>query len=353
MNGEFTYTEITTQAEAWAGAMTAYALRQDEVAAAWNRLRPRHVVFTGCGSTHYLALSAAHLFQSLTHTPARGLPASELLFFETGALPPPPETLLVAVSRSGTTTETLAAVERFRQRGGGAVWTVTCYPDSPLAALSDVVLPAELAQEESVAQTRSFASMLLLCQALAAHLGGAGWERQRVLPDLVRRTLPGHRPLMSELGGRLEIERVYFLGSGPAFGVASEAMLKLTEMSLTASQAFHFMEFRHGPMSMADERTLMVGLVSPTAGDNEMRVLAEMAARGAPVLAIAPGSSGDEADWAIPLPDDLPAWALPVLYLPPLQLFAYYRAQAKGLDPDNPRNLTQVITLDPNSLLVH
>ncbi len=352
MNGEFTLNEIITQAEAWADAMSAYEARQAEVSAAWYRLRPRHVVFIGCGSTHYLSLSAAHLFQSLTGVPSRGLPSSELLFFEEGTLPPTAETLLVAVSRSGTTTETLAAVERFRALGGAAVWTIPCSPDSPLANMSDLVLPAEVAQEESVAQTRSFASMLLLCQALAAHLGDAGWERLRPLPDLVRRTLPTLRPLMHDLGSRLDFERVYFLGSGPAFGVAAEAMLKLTEMSLTSAAAFHFMEFRHGPMSMVDEATLMVGLISTMAAANETKVLAEMAGRGAAVLAFGQGTSADAADWAVPLPPDLPSWALPVLYLPPLQLFAYYRAQAKGLDPDNPRNLTQVITLDPHTLSI-
>lgn len=355
MNGEYTFEEITTQAEAWADALGAFDRLGPAIDEAYARLRPRQVVFIGCGSTHYLAVTAAHLFQSLTGVPARGAASSEVIFFQDGALSDPATTLLVAVSRSGTTTETLAAVDRFRRHGGKAVWTVTCYPESPLAQASDLVLPAVVAQEQSMAQTRSFASMLVICQALAARLGAAGWEALRQLPDVGRWYTADVRPLAAELGRLTDFERVYFLGSGPQYGIAAEAMLKMTEMSLTTSQAFQFLEFRHGPMSMVDERTLIVGLLSPVARAQENRVLEEMAERGASIVRLDPDPSaemsyeGDRA-WTIVLPDGWPAWALPVLYLPPLQLLGYYRARAKGLDPDNPRNLTQVIYLDPESL---
>jgi len=347
MNGELTYREIVSQPAAWADALAAFAGREAEVRRAWAAAAARGVVFAGCGSTHYLATSAAALFQRQVGVPAVGRPSSELIFFFDEAVTTVDETLLVCVSRSGTTTETLAAVDRFRARGGRAVWTITCYPDSPLAGKSDLVLPCVAAQEESVAQTRSFASMLLLCQALAAALGGTGWETLNRLPDLGGALIADTEPLARAVGSRLEDERVYFLGSGPLHGLAAEAMLKMTEMSLTVAQAFHFLEFRHGPMSMAEPGTQFVGLLSPAAAVHELRVLHEMQARGAVALALNPSSQDAGTTWQIALPDGLPPWVLPVLYLPPLQLLAYHRARAKGLDPDNPRGLSQVILLDP------
>ena len=341
MNGQHTYQEITTQPTAWEDALAAFATVAPTLAARWQTLQPTQVLFIGCGSTHYLSLTAAALFQQLTGISSRACPASELLLFSETIAADPAKTLLVAISRSGTTTETLTAVSQFQQQGGAAVWTITCYPDSPLAKMSELVLPAVAAQEQSVAQTRSFASMLLLTQAMAAHIGGEDWTVMNDLPAYGRSLLAQTESTMQQLARREELTRFTFLGSGPQYGIANESMLKMTEMSLTVAQAFHFMEYRHGPMSMATEEAAIVGLLSPTATAHEKQVLAEMAAKGATVLSLAPGS-GD-----IPLPVNLPSWVYPVLYLPPMHFLAYYRAMNKGLDPDNPRHLTAVVHLDP------
>ena len=128
-----------------------------------------------------------------------------------------------------------------------------------MAKMSDIVLPAEAAQEQSMAQTRSFTSMLLLAQALAAHIGGEDWSVLSTLPAHGRDSLAKTEFLVQQIASRPEVTRFVFLGSGPLFGVANEAMLKMTEMSLTVAHAFHFMEYRHGPMSMADEEVAIFG----------------------------------------------------------------------------------------------
>lgn len=340
MNGQHTYQEIMSQADAWEEALAAFATIALQLTAQWQTVNPSQVVFTGCGSTHYLSLTAAALFQQLTGVPARACPASELLLAGETILSDPAKTLLVAVSRSGTTTETITAVSHFRQQGGAAVWTITCYPESPLAEASDLVLPAVGGQEQSVAQTRSFTSMLMLAQALAAHLGQADWTVLKAVPEYGRLLLAQAEPIVKQLGSELNLTRFALLGTGPQFGIASEAMLKMTEMSLTVAAAFHFLEYRHGPMSMSTEETAVIGLLSPKIATPERQVLAEMAAKGATMMRLA-CEDGD-----ITLPADLPAWVYPLLYLPPLQLLAYYRAMAKGLDPDNPRHLTAVVYLD-------
>lgn len=340
MNGQHTYQEIITQPTAWEDALTAFAGIAPMLKASWQEIEANQVLFIGCGSTHYLSLTAAALFQQATGVAARAVPSSELLLFDKMVIADPARTLLVAISRSGTTTETITAVSKFQQQGGAAVWTITCYPDSPLAQLSDIVLPTVAAQEQSVAQTRSFASMMIMAQALAAHLGGEDWTMLHELPKYGRTLIAQTNATMQELALRTDLTRFTFLGSGPQYGIASEAMLKMTEMSLTVAYAFHFMEYRHGPMSMANPEAAIIGLLSATVTAHEKQVLAEMAANDALTLAIAPGGKD------IHLPNHLPMWAYPVLYLPPLQLLAYHRAIAKGLDPDNPRNLTAVVYLD-------
>lgn len=211
--------------------------------------------------------------------------------------------------------------------------------------LSDLSLVAEAAHEQSVAQTRSFSSMLLLVKALAATVAGVGLDDLKVLPGQLRKVLAKTADLSKTLGQRLDLDRTFFLGSGFLYGIANEAMLKMKEMSLSNSEGFHFLEFRHGPMSMANEQALVIGLIGNKNRMHEQRVLTEMRALGAVTLGL---NTTAEACclYQVDLGASLPAWTLPGLYLPPLQLLSYYRATAKGLDPDNPRNLTAVVSLD-------
>lgn len=350
MRGQHTLTEITSQPEAWADAFSAFEVNQAALRQAWAALAPKQVLFTGCGSTYYLAQVAAALFQSLTGVPSQACPASEIVLFTNQTLSEPAQTLLIAISRSGTTTETLAAIAKFRQLGGRGVWGITCYPQSDLVQEAELNLLAEAAQEQSMAQTRSFASMLVLAQALAATVAGEDISPLARLPELGRPLIEEVAPLAETLGAQTSLKQFFFLGSGPQYGLACEAMLKMKEMSISHSEAFHFLEFRHGPKSLVDEQSLVVGLLSSAAFIPEYQVLNEMAGFGGQTLALNPLLNNVEARWSVQLTPDLPAWARPVLYLPPLQLLGYYRAMNKGLDPDSPRNLSAVVFLDKETL---
>jgi glutamine---fructose-6-phosphate transaminase (isomerizing) len=343
--GQHTYQEITTQTDAWADALGVFQAQQPSIQDAWARVQPRTILVTGCGSTYYLSRIAAALLQKMTGIPARACPASEIVLFPELVLHDPVNTLLLTISRSGTTSETLAAQREFRRRGGQNVWGITCHPESELAQVCDLVLLAEAAQEESIAQTRSFATMLLLSQALAATVGGEEIAPLLTLPALGRQWLAETQEVAEQLGRDNSLQRFFFLGSGLQYAVACEAMLKMKEMSLSYSESFHFLEFRHGPKSMVNAESLVVGLLSPTAWTYEQQLLSEMAALDGRTLALSFSGKG-RADWSLALEPHLPDWALPVLYLPPLQLLAYTRAIHNGVDPDHPRNLDAVVHLD-------
>jgi glucosamine--fructose-6-phosphate aminotransferase (isomerizing) len=346
--GVHTWQEITSQPQAWQATLEGFISGRAGLEDFLDRASFDQVLAVGCGSTHYLSMAASATLTYRAGVPARALPSSELWLFSDKV--PTDRTLLLAISRSGTTTETLRALERFRQVSSGPVLTVTCHPESPLAQQADFALVAPEAQEQSVAQTRSFTSMFLLTQALTAILARdeGMLERLRRLPSGLENLIERAGDLPKQLGTDLDIERIFILGGGPLYGLACEAMLKTKEMSLSYAEGYYPLEFRHGPMSMVDRSTLVVGFVSDTCQAEEIRVLEDMQGLGARILALVEDGSaftGWRADHVIKLRSGLDEWERGPLYLPPIQHLAYHRALAKGLEPDRPTNLTAVVEL--------
>ena len=169
------------------------------------------------------------------------------------------------------------------------------------------------------------------------------------LVDAGNRLLTEYASLATEQSKERAITKFFFLGSGPLYGLANECMLKMKEMSLKHSEAFHFMEFRHGPMSMIDKGSLVIGLLSYSSCSYELDLLRDMKAMGASIFALSEEKLvkyGDMVDNHIVFNSGLPdAWYAP-LYLPILQLVAHEQALQNNLDPDNPNNLRGVIVLD-------
>jgi glutamine---fructose-6-phosphate transaminase (isomerizing) len=338
--GEYTYDEITHQAQAWNEALDVVEANVQTLKRLAGRSY-RQVLFTGCGSTYYLSLAAAALFQETTGQIARGVPGGELLL-NPGTVQTNGETLLVAISRSGSTTETVRAVEHFRQRQVGPVIAVTNYGNQPLAGLADVALVISSGQERSMAQTRSFASMYVATTAITVLLASRPelLDTMRALPSLGEGLLQTYEPLARENGENLALDRFYFLGSGARYGLACEANLKMKEMTLTHSEPFHFLEFRHGPKAMITPSAMVIGMLSESNRAHEQKVLEEMQALGGKTLGIG------ESEAQVNFNSGLVKSVRNVLYLPVLQLMAYYRARAKGLNPDEPANLTAVVKLE-------
>jgi glucosamine--fructose-6-phosphate aminotransferase (isomerizing) len=331
MADSYTLDEIYSQPEIWTKTLDDFELA--DLTSSWRQWDHPRVVVVGCGSTHYLAMSAAALLRSVAGIEASAFPASELVLNPAQTLVDVESTVLLAISRSGTTSETVAAIAEFKSRGGRGTITITCDSTSPLAIESDVVLAADAAQERSIAQTRSFSSMFILAASTAAALAGRDIAAMQDLPTICHSLLRSQHAPMTELAGRAELDRFFFLGSGVHYGLASEAMLKMKEMSLTGSEAYHFLEFRHGPMSMIQASAAVIGLIDSDRLGAEQAVLDEMAGLGAVVRDASYRSA-------------MPSWQRAILALPSLQLLAYERSIAKGLDPDRPRHLAAVVELD-------
>jgi len=333
--GQHTRVEILSQTEAWAQALDVVNASSFPQAGDYDL-----VLFTGCGSTYYLSLAAAALYQELTGRMARAVPAGELLLNSQTVLTNQ-KTLLVAISRSGTTTETVKATEKFKQEKRGDVIVISNY-DEVLSRSAEVNIIIDKGQEESVAQTRSFASMYVAVSAFCARMAQRNdlVDAMKQLPVVGNLVIGKYEAFAKELGENLNFDRFYFLGSGIRYGLACEVNLKMKEMTLTHSEPFHFLEFRHGPMSMVNENAVVVGMLSDANRAHEAKVLSEMEKLGGTVAAL--GEKEADVEFESGIPESVRS----VLYLPVLQLMAFYRSLAKGLNPDRPTNLTAVVKLD-------
>jgi glucosamine--fructose-6-phosphate aminotransferase (isomerizing) len=343
-----TLQEILSQPTAWKAVLQELERQAATLRSHWRPEGTQEVIFTGCGSTYYLSRSAAEIFKGETGALVSAYPASDVYLFPDIVLAKGASRTLVTISRSGKTSETLRAADQFHSRDTGPVFAITCYEESPLVKKASVSFIAREAHEKSVAQTRSFSSMLVAAQGLAALLAGRPLSKRFLqLPVLGADLISSHHELSRRLGSDPAIERFFFLGSGPLYGLACEAMLKMKEMSLSYSEAFQFLEFRHGPMSMVNKDTLIVGLLSEVAFEHEARLLADMRKLGAKIFAVTPIElSKDQVDYQVALPGGLSDLERGALYLPLLQLLAFYRSVSKGLNPDKPINLTAVVNLN-------
>ena len=341
------YEDIKSQASAWEAALAVVESRAEDLEKFFAE-KPSELLFAACGSPYYLGLANATLWRELLGLHVTVVPSSDIMLFPETVLPTAGRPVLLIASRSGETTETVRAAETFAERFPGHTILIGCRSESRMGRLADLAIVIPEGNEVVIPQTRSFSSMYLAAQYLVALLDDDAElaDALRRVPDLLPGMLDRWEPVVKR-AAEADWDSAVFLGGGPLYGVAVEATLKLTEMSLSSAVAYHTLEVRHGPRSVIDERTLVVGLGSLRGAPYERQVLAELAEETPHVLAFTSGDGWDLSELAaeIPLGGRIPDHALGLLYLPLLQLLAYHRALHKGVNPDESRNLTSYIEL--------
>jgi fructoselysine-6-P-deglycase FrlB-like protein len=282
--------EIASQPACWARAAEVALTVGPELPQPGDR-----VAVVGCGTSFYMARAVAVLREAQGGGETDAFPASE---FPTGRR----YDRIVAISRSGTTTEVIHLLERLADVPRAVV---TADAGSPAAELAETSIALDFADERSVVQTRFATSALAMFRA---HLG----------EDLGPAIADGERAL-TEPSDPTPFEHVVFLGHGWTVGIAEEAALKLREASQTYSEAYPAMEYRHGPISLADARSLVwiVGSPDPTVAD-------DVRSTGAAVRV---------------------ATLDPMAELVLIQRMAVALAEVKGLDPDRPPHLSRSVLL--------
>lgn len=346
----FTLNEILSQPQCWAACLQD--LERDAIVGKIVSETPADAdwLFIGCGTSYYLALAAAASFNAITGRPARAIPASEVLLFP-GSILNERRVVPVLISRSGRTTEVLRAGEYLERERGVRTIGMTCSAVQPLAHLASFPIVVAKADEQSMVMTRSFSSMLLVQQYLAAAIAG-----KRDVQLMLKRLSHAVEPLFRDTPARLrdfvvahEFDDYVFLGQGPFYGIACEATLKVTETSCSYAQNFHSLEFRHGPKSVVSERTLIGFFLSDTGFDEEVDLLEEVKGLGGVTFVVT--SKADRrvkaaADFLVEVPSDGPEHLRLAACIPWAQLLGLYTGLKKGLNPDSPRNLSQVVILN-------
>ena len=346
--GAHTIAEILSEPATWKSCLKA--MEQTGELQSLNEKLPRSVewVFIGCGSSFYLAQTAAAAWTILTGEKSRAMPASEITLFPQlfpAACQP------VLITRSGYTSEVLQAAEYLEERLHLQTLAITCGTGTPIEKIASYCIKLAAADEKSTVMTRSFTSMLITLQSLAAIRGDRRdfLDALRTLPDQVAGRLNAFHSTIKSLADSRVFADYVFLGQGPFFGIAQESMLKVKEMSCSYAQCFHTLEFRHGPKAIVSPETLITFIISETGFAAEVSVLEEIKKLGATTLAIS--NVGDStirraADYFVELSLDVPEAARAAASVIPGQLLGFYTGIKKGLNPDEPRNLSRVVMLE-------
>ncbi|MCU1297598.1 MAG: hypothetical protein JWO91_1876 [Acidobacteriaceae bacterium] len=348
--GAHSLAEILSQPECWRTCIED--LHQSKKLEQVSKLfgKAEEWLFIGCGSSYYLALSAAATMGALTGLRARAVPASEILLYPDQVLTATTNCVPVLISRSGRTSEVLKSAELLKSRSIPTL-AISCAPGQRLEQLATntILLPA--ADEQSTVMTRSFSSMLLTLQALAATLAGDTGFLNSIsqLPAAAAITMKHLPSSIRDFVAVHDFADYVYLGQGPFYGLTCEGALKVTEMSVSYAQAFHTLEFRHGPKSVVGPETLLVFLLSETGYQAECDALEEMKSLGGTTIAITNQSDARiraASDLVVELNLDIPELVRLAAYLFTGQLVGLYSGLKKGLDPDSPRNLSRAVVLN-------
>jgi glucosamine--fructose-6-phosphate aminotransferase (isomerizing) len=346
-----TYKEILSQAGVWQSVLQELKQGTSGEKILRSNNRKTSWLFVGCGTSFYLADAAAASWTLLTSDPARAVPGSEILLHPALTRSDADNLHAVVISRSGRTSEAVRAAHVLRKEMHMPTVGVTCVEKSELEAECDSTVVLKAADEKSTVMTRSFTSMLISLQWMAARRAGnskfcsslEGMAAQFAVQ------IPSLAEQMEAFVDRSSFEDYVFLGQGPFHGLAREAALKVMEMSCSYSQSFHTLEFRHGPKAIITPRTALTFFLSQSGQSSEIEVLEEMKELGGVTVAICNRANENirrASDLVLELNlsgDELTQLASHIV---PGQLMGFFTGVGKGLNPDQPKNLTRVVVLD-------
>lgn len=351
--GAYSLAEIISQPECWSSCLaTLHETRTlEKVCGQFGDAQ--EWLFIGCGSSYYAGLCAAASMTTLTGLRARAVPASEILLYPDLTLAAARKCVPVLISRSGQTSEVVKAAELLRSRRIPTL-AISCAEGQALQELASLTIALPAADEKSTVMTRSFTSMLLALQSLAITLvkNGADYDLLATAPVLAApaiRTLPAR---IRDFVAAHQFADYVCLGQGPFYGLACEYALKITEMSVSYAQAFHTLEFRHGPKSIVSPEILLIFLLSDGGSEAESDVVEEMKSLGGTILVVTNQANKRvraAADMLVELAIDLPELIRLAPSLIPGQLLGLYTGLKKRLDPDSPRHLSRAVILDNQS----
>ncbi|WP_353570404.1 glutamine--fructose-6-phosphate transaminase (isomerizing) [Candidatus Albibeggiatoa sp. nov. BB20] len=315
------------------------------------------VQIIACGTSYHAGMVARYWIESLARIPCTVEVASEFRYRQPLAHP---DTLVVALSQSGETTDTLAALREAKKLGFGASLAICNVPESSLVRETDLVLMTHAGPEIGVASTKAFTTQLMALLLLTLILGR--YHNQQVelenrvlkslatLPQLIESLISKLNPQIKQLAELFaDKHHALFLGRGVHYPIAMEGALKLKEISYIHAEAYPAGELKHGPLALVDADMPVIAVAPNDALQEKLKSnLQEVHARGGHLLVFANHQAVMQASDYIQVVElgEIDDILSPFVYTIPLQLLAYHVALIKGTDVDQPRNLAKSVTVE-------
>ncbi|MDG2308097.1 MAG: glutamine--fructose-6-phosphate transaminase (isomerizing) [Candidatus Binatia bacterium] len=326
----------------------------DELGSDWSKID--RIYLTACGTAWHSCLVGKFLLEEMARIPVDVDYASELRYRKPIL---GPRSLLIAVSQSGETADTLAAVEE-AAASGSKVLSICNVVDASIPRKADAVVYTHAGPEISVASTKAFTTQLTSLYLLSLHVGrqlgrfDEGKGRALVhdlvkLPSLIEETLTRGKQIEKIAKKYGHASDFLFLGRGINYPIALEGALKLKEISYIHAEGYPAGEMKHGPIALIDEQLPVVVLLPrDEMYSKTLSNLKEVEARGGRIIAItdSPSPELEEIAWEVVTIPEVNHLLTPILLSIPLQLLAYYVAMYRGTDVDQPRNLAKSVTVE-------
>ena len=314
------------------------------------------VYIVGCGSAYHVGVTAQYVLEDLARIPVRVELASEFRY-RTPLLPE--KTLVIIISQSGETADSLAALRQAKQYGASTLAIVNVV-GSTIAREADHVFYTLAGPEIAVATTKAYSTQLAASYVLAIALAKARGTlteedaarmigELETLPDKIEKLLENKERIQWFASKQVAAKDIFFIGRGIDYAISLEGSLKMKEISYIHSEAYAAGELKHGTISLIEPNTLVVGILTQQdLYEKTLSNLLECKSRGAYLMALTCNgnySIEDSADFVIYIPKTDPHFAASLGVIP-LQLLGYYVSVAKGLDVDKPRNLAKSVTVE-------
>lgn len=300
------------------------------------------IIFVGCGSSYHLAKAAERFFVRVLKKPSKAIVGSEVLYSSDAVLIEGRKYLSFVLSRSGESTETVKAAEVLKKKYNSDIIGVSCEKNSSLLKLSDLKVHIPL-DEEAIVMTGSFSATLMILNILALEASGKDSGIVKEVVENAQDILEQAKELFEDLK-LTDYNNYVFLGFGEYYGIAKESSLKLQEMTISHTEAFPTLDYRHGPKSLVDERCLIVMNLTKEGYEEEMKLVKELEGYGGTVVTVGEKTGSK---YHISLGYEMPFDGIDsFIRVLPIHIMGLKLAELKGVDVDKPRNLSKVVIID-------
>ncbi len=340
--------EIFSQDKALVQSYKALLEHQKQIKNFFANNKAASLTFMGAGSSYSLCRSAAISANMYTDFNAHSLAAGDLMMNFSHYEKYLSNTILIAPSRSGNTSEVVRAVKQAKREFDVPCVAVTAAEESDISALADLKLTFPWIYDESVCQTRTVTNLYMIQLFIIGVIGG----QKRMLEELETAVqkeavyMDENREKLKRIAEKVEWEKVVVLGDSELEGIADEAAIAFKEIPRIASNYHHILDVRHGPMVLVDEQTLVIMAVAPFELSLQNDLIGDLQNREAVVCSV--GASKQEvinSDYHIQVPEyeNYGVMGIPFIYVP--QVIAYYKAVQRGVNPDQPPELDSWVEL--------